>query len=274
MSFSEFLFCNFWICLPSQFWDARHVWVTLSLIWPLDNSTYTSGNKEVLHSISLSLPPSSMLRMNALYTTGLKAESPAPSVWFDLNYDPRHSLIVSSSSVVLSAKPSHTALQYVIPLFSKYYNNYIIFSDNSIFFYSLCLIHSFSLSLSLSFFLSLSLSLSHSLCSTIDHDDWKLWTEFKLFSFKMCALAFRCLHGSAPPYLEKCCTRVIPRRLDLRSATAVSGRLVVPKTNTKMISGRAFAISCLLTWNSLPDELHDDSLSFVDFRRKLKIFLF
>ena len=93
-------------------------------------------------------------------------------------------------------------------------------------------------------------------------------------SFKLCALGFRCLHGSAPPYLEKCCTRVIPRRLDLRSATAASGRLVVPKTNTKTISGRAFAISCPLAWNSLPDELHDDSLSFADFRRKLKTFLF
>ena len=57
-------------------------------------------------------------------------------------------------------------------------------------------------------------------------------------SFKLCALAFRCLHDSAPPYLKKCCTRVIPRWLDLRSATAASGRLVVPKTNTKTISAR------------------------------------
>ena len=92
--------------------------------------------------------------------------------------------------------------------------------------------------------------------------------------FKLCVLAFRCLHGSAPPYLEKCCIRMIPGRLDLRSATAARGRLVVPKTNTKTISGRAFAVSCPLAWNSLPDELHDDNLSFTDFRRKLRTFLF
>ena len=44
-------------------------------------------------------------------------------------------------------------------------------------------------------------------------------------SFELWASSFRCLHGSAPPYLGNCCTRVIPRRPDLRSATAVSGRL-------------------------------------------------
>ena len=100
-----------------------------------------------------------------------------------------------------------------------------------------------------------------------------LWECVSLFIFK-CHWFFRWLHGSAPPYLEKCCTRMIPRRLDLRTATAASGRLVVPKTNTKTISGQAFAISCPLAWNSLPDELHDDSLSFADFRRKFKTFLF
>ena len=92
--------------------------------------------------------------------------------------------------------------------------------------------------------------------------------------FKLCVLAFRCLHGSAPPYLEKCCIRVILGRLDLRSATAARGRLVVPKSNTKTISGRAFEVSCPLAWNSLPDELRDDNLSLIDFRRKFKTFLF
>ena len=92
--------------------------------------------------------------------------------------------------------------------------------------------------------------------------------------FKLCVLAFRCLHGSAPPYLARCCTRVIPGRSDLRSASAAKGRLVVPKTDTKTISRKAFAISCPLAWNRLPDELHDDSLSLMEFRRKLKTFLF
>ena len=93
-------------------------------------------------------------------------------------------------------------------------------------------------------------------------------------NFKLCVLAFRCLHGSAPPYLARCCVRVIPGRLDLRSADSAKGRLVVPKTNTKTISRRAFAISCPLAWNSLPDDLHDDSLSLMEFRKKLKTVLF
>ena len=93
-------------------------------------------------------------------------------------------------------------------------------------------------------------------------------------NFKLCVFAFRCLHGSAPPYLMRCCVRVIPGRLDLRSADSAKGRLVVPKTNTKTISRRAFAISCPLAWNSLPDDLHDDSLSLMEFRKKLKTVLF
>ena len=82
------------------------------------------------------------------------------------------------------------------------------------------------------------------------------------------------VHGSAPPYLARCCVRVIPGRLDLRSADSAKGRLVVPKANTKTISRRAFAISCPLAWNSLPDDLHDDSLSLMEFRKKLKTVLF
>ena len=67
--------------------------------------------------------------------------------------------------------------------------------------------------------------------------------------------------------------KIIPRRLDLRSADSAKGRLVVPKTNTKTISRRAFAISCPLAWNR-PDDLHDDSLSLMEFRKKLKTVLF
>ena len=92
--------------------------------------------------------------------------------------------------------------------------------------------------------------------------------------FKLCILAFRCLRGSAPPYLSRCCISAVPGRPGLRSATTAKGKLIVPNTNTKTISRRAFAISCPLAWNSLPDELRDISLSFLDFRKKLKTFLF
>ena len=55
-----------------------------------------------------------------------------------------------------------------------------------------------------------------------------------------------------------------------RSASAANR--LVPKNWTKTISRKAFAISCPLAWNRLPD--YDDSLSLMEFRRKLKTFLF
>ena len=62
-------------------------------------------------------------------------------------------------------------------------------------------------------------------------------------TFKLCVLAYRCLHGSAPVYLARYFTPVsaIAGRSHLRSAA--SGLLFVPRTNTLTIGPRAFAIS-------------------------------
>ena len=35
-----------------------------------------------------------------------------------------------------------------------------------------------------------------------------------------------------------------------------------------------FAVACPAAWNSLPTELHDNSLSLLTFRKKLKTYLF
>jgi hypothetical protein len=92
--------------------------------------------------------------------------------------------------------------------------------------------------------------------------------------FKLCLLAYRCLHGSAPAYLAEYCisVRSVAGRSHLRSAAA--GLLVIPSTKTITIANRAFAVSCPSAWNNLPSELRDDSLSLAVFRKKLKTHLF
>jgi hypothetical protein len=94
--------------------------------------------------------------------------------------------------------------------------------------------------------------------------------------FKLCVLAYRCLHGQAPAYLSRLCIPVssLPGRSHLRSAS--SGDLLVPACKTITIGPRAFAVSCPVAWNNLPVELRScaivDSLSV--FRKKLKTTMF
>ena len=91
--------------------------------------------------------------------------------------------------------------------------------------------------------------------------------------FKLCCLAFRCLHGSVPPYLAEYFIPIssIEGRSQLRSAT---GLLLVSRSWTVTIGRRAFAISSPVAWNSLPVDLRDPSISLPSFRKKLKTHLF
>ena len=93
-------------------------------------------------------------------------------------------------------------------------------------------------------------------------------------TFKLCILAYRCLHGSAPAYLFRYFMPVsaIAGCSHLRSAA--SGLLSVPRTNTSTIGPRAFEISSLAAWNCLPVDLRDPSRSLRTFRRNLKTHLF
>ena len=92
--------------------------------------------------------------------------------------------------------------------------------------------------------------------------------------FKLCVLAFRCQHGSAPPYLADYFIPVgtIEGRSSLRSAA--TGQLCVPRTKTVTIGPRAFAVFSPTAWNNLPVDLRDPSLSLSNFRKKLKTHLF
>ena len=79
--------------------------------------------------------------------------------------------------------------------------------------------------------------------------------------FKLGLLVYKCLHGIAPPYLTEMLVpkSTVPALSRLRSTAR--GDLHVPRTKTKTIGPRSFATSGPATWNNLPDDLRDPSLS-------------
>ena len=91
--------------------------------------------------------------------------------------------------------------------------------------------------------------------------------------FKLYVLAFRCQHGSAPPYLADYFIPVgaTEGRSNLRSAA--TGQLCVPRTKTVTIGPRAFAVSSPTAWNNLSVD-RDPNLRLSCFRKKLKTHLF
>jgi hypothetical protein len=94
-------------------------------------------------------------------------------------------------------------------------------------------------------------------------------------TYKLCSIAFKCIHGTAPIYLTRMCTGVstVPARASLRSAA--SGHLLVPTFRLSTMGRRGFYYSCPAAWNSLPASLTTNySLSLRTFQKHLKTFLF
>jgi len=87
-------------------------------------------------------------------------------------------------------------------------------------------------------------------------------------------LMYRCLHGTAPPYLMDSCTLTaeVTGRQHLRSAT--QRKLVVPRYRLNSFGCRRFSVVGPSTWNSLPDSLRDPELSLDTFKRQLKTYIF
>ena len=92
-------------------------------------------------------------------------------------------------------------------------------------------------------------------------------------AFRLAVLAYRCLHGTAPPYLSAELNRVseVVNRPCLRSTSTTA--LVVPRTRCSTIGDRAFPVAAARIWNSLPLSV-TSSTSLPVFRRKLKTELF
>ena len=90
-------------------------------------------------------------------------------------------------------------------------------------------------------------------------------------SCKLATVVYKCLHGQAPPYLAADCVSVTGRQTVLRSADSTT--LVIPRTRTRL-GDRAFSVAGPRTWNSLPACIRDMSLTYRQFCKRLKTYMF
>ena len=98
------------------------------------------------------------------------------------------------------------------------------------------------------------------------HDTLHWLPVSQRIQFRIAALVWRCLLGTAPAYLcELCCpvSAVVGRRV-LRSAS--SGELLVPRARTSTRQRCAFSVVGPSVWNALPLEIRllprDNSSTF------------
>ena len=98
------------------------------------------------------------------------------------------------------------------------------------------------------------------------HLHWLKVREWK--DFKLAILTYKCLHGSAPPYLidELCRPGDLEARQRLHSASSSS--LIVRRTRLS-IGDRAFPVAAARVWNTLPQHV-TSALSLHIYASRLK----
>ena len=91
---------------------------------------------------------------------------------------------------------------------------------------------------------------------------------------KYAFFVYKCLHGTAPSYLieQFVPVAVNPARSSLWSAS--NRDLMYPRTNLVRYGQRSFSVIGPRTWNQLPPNIRDPSLSFDNFCIRLKTVLF
>jgi hypothetical protein len=100
------------------------------------------------------------------------------------------------------------------------------------------------------------------------------WLRFpERLKFRLCVLAYQCLHGAAPSYLAENVHMIADAnsRLCLRSASQMM--LHVPATRCSTLGDRVFPVAAAQAWNSLPPDVKS-APSLETFRRHLKTHLF
>ena len=92
--------------------------------------------------------------------------------------------------------------------------------------------------------------------------------------FRLCVLAYRCLHGTAPGMdlaETQHLTSSVESRRRLRSSS--TSALLVPATQRMTLGDRAFPSAAARAWNAFPDSVRTSS-SCMALRRQLKTLLF
>ena len=91
--------------------------------------------------------------------------------------------------------------------------------------------------------------------------------------FRLCVLAYHCVHGTAPAYLTeslRLISEIVARR---RLRSVDSPTLLVPSTRRSTLGDRAFPVAAARAWNSLPPQTRA-AFSILTFRRETKSHLF
>jgi len=90
--------------------------------------------------------------------------------------------------------------------------------------------------------------------------------------FKIPTLVYRSLAGTAPVYLADECTLVTTAgRRPLQSA---DNRTCLVKRSRNQFGDGCFATAGPTLWNSLPEQLRQPDITFRQFKRSLKTFMF
>jgi len=91
--------------------------------------------------------------------------------------------------------------------------------------------------------------------------------------FRLCVLAFWCLHGTAPRYLAETLHLTASRSSCSRLRSVDTLTLIVPATRRRTLGDRACPVAAARAWNSLPSFVRDKQ-SLAAFRHQLKTVLF
>jgi len=92
--------------------------------------------------------------------------------------------------------------------------------------------------------------------------------------YKLGVTVYRCLQSRLPQYFLDCCTPTSDVVSRQRLSSASRYQLIVPRHRRSKFSRRAFCVVGPMTWNSLPDNLRNPTLSDDKFRAELKSHFF
>ena len=91
--------------------------------------------------------------------------------------------------------------------------------------------------------------------------------------FRLCVLAYRCLHDTMLTYLAEMLHRTTYVDGRCRLCSAATPTLLVPSTRRSSLGDRAFPVVASRAWNSLPADVRD-APPLLTFQRHLKTLLF
>ena len=100
------------------------------------------------------------------------------------------------------------------------------------------------------------------------------WLKAKeRIDFKLAVLVYKCMHGTAPPYLADELSRSADSQARCRLRSASSSSLVVRRTRLSTVGDRSFPVAASRVWNGLPQHVIA-APSLQVFRSRLKTHFF